>query len=79
MSAATITQAQDKGLRHQFDALLANVRTFAAGLYAAHGGWLAPAARTTQQGQAGVMSLADQAEAHSPSLSAELRFLASRG
>lgn len=79
MSAATITQAQDKGLRHQFDALLGNVRNFAAGLYAAHGGWLAPAARTGRQGNASVMSLADQAEAHSPSLSAELRFLASRG
>jgi hypothetical protein len=78
MSAATITQAQDKGLRHQFEALLGNVRSFAAGLYAAHGGWLAPGARAGQQG-ATVMSLADQAEAHSPSLSTELRFLASRG
>jgi hypothetical protein len=79
MSAATITQAQDKGLRHQFDALLGNVRKFAVELYAAHGGWLAPAVRAKRQGQAGVLSLADQAEAHSPSLSAELRFLASRG
>jgi hypothetical protein len=79
MSAATITQAQDKGLRHQFETLLGNVRKFAVELYAAHGGWLAPAVRAKQPGHASVPSLADQAEAHSPSLSAELRFIASRG
>jgi hypothetical protein len=44
MTSATITQAQDKGLRHQFTALLGSVRNFAVELYAAHGGWLAPAA-----------------------------------
>lgn len=65
MTAATITQAQDKGLRHQFGALLGNVRDFAVGLYAAHGGWLAPATH-------------DQAQTCS-NPSTELRYLASRG
>jgi predicted phage gp36 major capsid-like protein len=71
MSSATITQAQQQGLRQQFGALLGAVRGFAAGLYAAHGGWTAPRDR--------LMALADQAAAHSPSLSNELRNFASRG
>jgi hypothetical protein len=79
MTAATITPAQDTGLRHHFGALLGNVRDFAVELYAAHGGWRAPAAGTRQQGQASLMSLAAEAQAHSPSLSNELRNLASRG
>jgi hypothetical protein len=84
MSAATITQAQDKGLRHQFSALAASVRDFATELFAAHGGWLAPATkaaflRTKLESRARLVALASQAEAHSPSLSNELRQFASRG
>jgi hypothetical protein len=80
MSAATITQAQGKGLRHHFSA----VRNFAAGLYAAHGGWTKPhateaAARHEQQSRRKLMSLASQVESYSPNLSAELRNLASKG
>lgn len=37
-------RAQDQGLRHHFGALLAAVRTFSAGLYAACGGFV-PASR----------------------------------
>lgn len=66
MSAATITQAQESGLRR----LTAAVRNLATGLFAAHGGW---------QGRASLKSLATDAQQHSPSLSAELRYLASRG
>jgi hypothetical protein len=77
MSAATITQAQDKGLRHQISALLDSARDLAEQLYVAHGGWFAPRAPQTER--ASVASLAEQAESHSPGLSAELRFLASRG
>lgn len=84
MSAATITQAHDKGLRHHFSTLLATVGDFAAQLYAAHGGWLAPmrdaaAARARQQGRDALLSQANQAETHSPSLAKELRNFASRG
>lgn len=43
MFAATIIQAQGKGLRHHISALVATARDFATELYAAHGGWLAPA------------------------------------
>lgn len=89
MSAATITQAHSKGVRHQISALVENVRAFATELFAAHGGWLAPAAkaafqRAKQQGDieataAGIHALANRAESHSPSLSIELRYIASRG
>jgi hypothetical protein len=78
MSAAIITQAQDKTLRHQVDAAIATVRDFAAQLYAAHGGWLAPA-RTRNHSHGSPLSLAEQAQAHSPSLADELRNFASRG
>ncbi|GAB3456221.1 hypothetical protein GCM10027321_09820 [Massilia terrae] len=98
MSAATITQAHSKGLRHHISALVENVRGFATELFAAHGGWLAPAAKTAfqrakpQAGKgltameagieataAGIHALANRAESHSPSLSIELRYIASRG
>lgn len=83
MSSATITQAQGKGLRHQFADAGSALRRFAAGLYAAHGGWAAarPAvsAQVKQNSRNRLMSLAEQSEAHSPALSAELRNLASRG
>jgi len=41
MNTATITQAQDKGLRHQFAAITGTIRAFAIELYTAHGGWFA--------------------------------------
>ncbi|WP_323142945.1 hypothetical protein [Massilia phyllosphaerae] len=41
MNTATITQAQSKGLRHQFADILGTIRGFAIELYTAHGGWLA--------------------------------------
>ncbi|RYF05570.1 MAG: hypothetical protein EOO78_00740 [Oxalobacteraceae bacterium] len=41
MNTATISQAQSKGLRHQFAELLATIRGFAIELYTAHGGWFA--------------------------------------
>jgi hypothetical protein len=87
MSTATITQAQDKGLRHQFADTLNKLRDFAVELYAAHGGWFVhdagqPAsvavARATQKSRRQLMSLAADAESHSPALSAELRNLASK-
>jgi hypothetical protein len=74
MSATSITQAQDKGLRHHFSSL----RRFAAGLYAAHGGWPRQGG-VAQVDMSGLVSLAARVENHSPSLSAELRNLASRG
>lgn len=41
MNTATITQAQTKGLRHQFADILGTIREFAIELYTAHGGWFA--------------------------------------
>lgn len=79
MTTATITQAQDKGLRHQFGALLDAVRDFSAGLYAAHGGWLQRRAGGLDQGRRQLMALAADAAPYSPNLSAELRNLASKG
>ncbi|MFC3461238.1 MULTISPECIES: hypothetical protein [Massilia] len=82
MSAATITQAQDKGLRHQ-SGLFATIRQFCEQLYVAHGGWLFGARKDAAQ-QARVarnelLSLAAQSESFSPNLAAELRHLANRG
>lgn len=39
MNTATITQAQNKGLRHQFADAFGKIRDFAIELYTAHGGW----------------------------------------
>ena len=79
MSTATITQAQNKGLRHQFADIIARIRDFAVELYAAHGGWIAhDDAKRAQDGRRQLMSLAAAAESHSPALSAELRNLASK-
>jgi hypothetical protein len=85
MSIATITQAQDKGLRHQFVETARSIRAFAIELYAAHGGWFvldaaqpaSVAARATRQSRRELLSLAQDAESHSPALSAELRNFAS--
>jgi hypothetical protein len=84
MTAATITQVQDKGLRHQLQALATGLREFSAELFAAHGGWLAPATkagflRAKLENRARLLALASGAEAHSPALSNELRNLANRG
>jgi hypothetical protein len=87
MSTATITQAQNKGLRHQFADAVASIRDFAIELYAAHGGWFvqdasqpasAASARATQKSRRQMLSLAADAESHSPALSAELRNFASK-
>jgi hypothetical protein len=80
MSTATITQAQDKGLRHQFADSIGKIRDFAIELYAAHGGWIAHqgGSKRAQDGRRQLMSLAAAAESHSPALSAELRNLASK-
>lgn len=79
MSTATITQAQNKGLRHQFADGIAKIRDFAVELYAAHGGWITKGdAKRAQDGRRQLMSLAAAAESHSPALSAELRNLASK-
>ena len=76
MSTATITQAQNKGLRHQFADTAARIRRFAVELYAAHGGWIAQ--DTAGNSRAQLLSLAAAAESHSPALSAELRNFASK-
>jgi hypothetical protein len=87
MNAATITQAQDKGLRHQFADLFGAVGSFSAQLFAAHGGWLAARkeraerasyAVAEREGRAELFALAANAEKHSPNLAAELRWLACR-
>jgi hypothetical protein len=82
MSTSTITQAQDKGLRHQFAALSSAALDFCHKLYAAHGGSTgnpADQSRTQRVSARELLSLADRFEGYSPSLSAELRNLASRG
>ena len=87
MNAATITQAQDKGLRHQFADLFASVRGFSEQLFVAHGGWLAACkaragkasyAVAERESRAELFALAADAEQHSPNLAAELRWLANR-
>jgi hypothetical protein len=87
MSTASITQAQNKGLRHQFADSLGKIRDFAVELYAAHGGWFVhdaaqpssvAIARATRKSRREMLSLAADAESHSPGLSAELRNLASK-
>jgi hypothetical protein len=85
MSTATITQAQNKGLRHQFADSIAKIRDFAIELYAAHGGWFvhdagqpASVAIARQNARREMLSLAADAESHSPALSAELRNIASK-
>jgi hypothetical protein len=79
MSTATMTQAQDKGLRHQFAETAAMVRSFAIELFVAHGGWFVhDAGRAAQTSRRELLSLAADAESHSPALSAELRHFASK-
>jgi hypothetical protein len=80
MTTATITQAQDKGLRHQFAALASDMLAFCHQLYAAYGGSPRPTRREEKKmTPAQLNALADQFEAYSPSLSAEIRNLVTRG
>jgi hypothetical protein len=69
MSAATITQAQDKALRQQFVTFVDGLRGLALSLLAVRGAYTPP----------GLTALAAQAQSHSPSLANELRNFASRG
>jgi hypothetical protein len=90
MSTVTITQTQKerelRGLRHQFADSVAKIRHFAIELYAAHGGWFvhdaaqpaSVAARASRHARRELLSLAADAESHSPALSAELRNFASK-
>jgi hypothetical protein len=76
MTSATITPAQDKGLRHQFDAI-GSVSDFCRRLWIAFGGTLGP--RHDKKMSATQMNeLAERFEAYSPSLAAEIRTLAKR-
>jgi hypothetical protein len=79
MSVATITQAQYKGLRHQFAGIASDLLEFCRKLYAAHGGGAMSAARGGKQANsARLATLADRFEQYSPGLSAEIRNLALR-
>lgn len=87
MNAATITQAQDEGLRHQSGGLFAAIRGFSEQLFAAHGGWMAARkarairasdAIAEREGRAQLFALAADADRHSPNLAAELRWMANR-
>ena len=77
MNAATITQAQNDGLRHHTTDLFATVRSFCEELFTAHGGWFT---RSSDElaGRNEMLALAAESEAHSPSLAAELRYFANR-
>jgi len=79
MSTATITQAQ--GLRQHIAEALGKVRAFAAEMYQAHGGWFVHDAgqpASVALARRRILTLASDAEQHSPALSAELRNIASR-
>jgi len=84
MNAATITQAQDKGLRHDIADVFTLARSFCEQLFAAHGGWFFSArnggasAKSVDAGRRELFSLAAQSESWSPSLAAELRHIAGR-
>jgi tRNA(Ile)-lysidine synthase TilS/MesJ len=79
MSAAKITQAQVKGLRHQFAALGQAVLEFCRKLYAAHGGLPRDIVCETSMSPGQVLALADRYQGYSPNLSAQLRYLVSKG
>jgi hypothetical protein len=77
MSTATITQAQEKGLRHQFADAAGSVLDFCRKLYAAYGGTIGPRLEN-QMSPAQLNALAQRYEAYSPSLAAEICNLAAR-
>jgi hypothetical protein len=81
MSTATITQAQGKGLRHQFADIASDALEFCRKLYAAHGGFMAPVLPRGEKkmSSAQLAALADRFEAYAPNLADEIRFMASRG
>ena len=68
MNTATITQAQNKGLRHQFADVVAKVRDFAIEMYTAHGGWFVIDAAQPASG-----ALARTYDNYAPTLAANLR------
>jgi hypothetical protein len=79
MNTATITQAQ--GLRQQIADTLGKIRAFAIEMYEAHGGWFVHDAgqpASVALARRRILALALDAEQHSPSLSAELRNIASK-
>ena len=62
MNTATITQANDKGLRPLFADAFAKIRNFAIELYKAQGGWfIHDAAQPTSGALARMMVLAGEA------------------
>jgi hypothetical protein len=80
MTAATITQTQDKGLRQLFAGFASDALDFCRQLWAAYGGSMGPAPGAEKKmTPAQLNELADRFEAYSPSLSAEIRNLALRG
>lgn len=88
MNTATIHSASSSTLRSQFANLRRALGEFSSALHAAQAREFAVAdpvmpvavsARAKQTARAHLFSLASQHEQHSPSLSAELRNLASRG
>jgi hypothetical protein len=77
--SATITHAQDQGLRHQFADAAASVLDFCRKLYAAYGGIIGPVApREKKMSATQLNELAKRFEAYSPNLAAEIRTLAGR-
>lgn len=88
MNASTFTRAPEHTLRQQLANLRRALGDFANALYAAQGREFAVAepvipvalsARMRQQGLRQLLSLAKEHQQHSPSLSTELRSIASRG
>lgn len=88
MNTATYTTAPANSLRQQLANLRRALGDFAKALYAAQGREFAVAdpvvpvalsARMRRQGRAELLSLANQHQHYSPSLSTELRSIASRG
>ena len=88
MNTATFTRASENTLRQQLANLRRALGDFANALYAAQEREFevaepvtaaAPSKRLRQQGLKKLLSLANEHQQHSPSLSTELRSIASRG
>jgi hypothetical protein len=88
MNTATLDSAPQNSLRQQFANLRRALGEFSSALYAAQAREFAVAdpvipaalsARVRQRAVQQLTALADQHQSHSPSLSTELRNLASRG
>jgi hypothetical protein len=87
MTTATYSQAPAGSLRHYFNDVSIAARAFAAALFAAQGRqFVAQEVRTAQaiserakaKGRRQMFSLANEHEAFSPNLAAELRSIAAR-